>query len=109
MEDFKFFASLEDECSAVFVEAEDFAVVGPGGGGEVLASGQALAFNDRCARFCVVTGEVAAVVEDVEPVVVDDGGGVVGRAGGGAPCDEFVGGFAFFEGDVTGGARTDGV
>ena len=110
VENFQFVTRFEDECFAGFVEAEYFAVVGPRGSAEIPnVSRQTFAFDDGLARHCIVAAEFPAVVENIEPVLVNDGGGIVGCAEGIAPGDEFVGGFVFFKANITGSAGVDGV
>ena len=92
VEEFEGLARFADVGAAVFVEAEDFSLVSPRGGGESGGAGEALFTENFGPGFGVEGGEVAAVEEDVELVLVEEGGGVVRGGLPVAPGNEFVGG-----------------
>ena len=74
IEQFVFIAGANDVGFALFVEAEDLAVVAPGGGAEVAAFADA-GFVGLFAGFRIETGEDAVVSEDVNAAIVGEFGG----------------------------------
>ena len=71
MEEFEGLSGFDDIGAAVFVEAEDFTLVGPGGSGESGGAGETLFAVNLGAGFGVVGGEVATVEESVDLVIVE--------------------------------------
>lgn len=92
MEELEFLSGFAHIGAAVFVEAEDFSLVGPGRGRESGGTREALFWVDFRSGFGIDGGEISTVEQDVELIPIEEGRGIVGGGFPVAPGNEIVGG-----------------
>jgi len=73
MEELEFLSGFANIGAAVFVEAEDFSLIGPRGGRESGGAREALCGVDFRSGFGIEGGEISAVEQDVELILIEEG------------------------------------
>src|SRR5262249_44887003 len=101
-------AGLDHEGSAILVQTEDLAVIGPGRRGEAAPARQPLSGVQGIAGSGVVTGQTAAL-QDVEQAAVDERRSRGRARASPGPGHPVVAGAVLLESDVARGAGLDGV